>query len=287
MSNIRIGNEHLSVEVSALGAEMQSLTTRDGRDWLWNGDAAFWTGRSPILFPIVGKAPEDHVSIEGARYPMAQHGFARRSEFALVESGDDFCRFELAAGQATRSIYPFDFLLSVEHRVEGAAVAVTAEVTNRDHRPMPFGIGFHPAFLWPLPGCEGQEHTIRLDSGGAPALARLEGGLVDPEPLPSPFVDGVLTLDRGRFTGDTMIFLDGAGAGLRYGAEGAEVHLTWENLPNLAFWTKQAEAPFICLEPWHGTAAAVGRGDGIEERPSTVLLGPGATGRYGFRAEVG
>ena len=286
MSNITIGNEHLSVEVASLGAEMQSLTTRDGREFLWHGDGAFWTGRSPILFPIVGKAPDDHVSIEGVRYPMGQHGFARRSEFTLVDSGSDFCRFELASGEATRARYPFDFVLSLEHRVEGKAVVVTAEVTNRDHRPMPYGIGFHPAFLWPLPGCEGQEHTIRLDSGGAPALAGLDGGFVDPTPRPSPFVDGVLALERGRFTGDTMIFLDGAGAGLRYGAAGAEVHLTWENLPNLALWTKQADAPFICLEPWHGTAAAVGRGDAIEERPSTVVLGPGATGRYGIRAEI-
>lgn len=287
MSNIRIGNEHLSVEVSALGAEMQVLRTRDGRDWLWNGDAAFWTGRSPILFPIVGKALEDQVSIGGVRYPMGQHGFARRSEFALVESGSDFCRFELAASAQSRASYPFEFLLSIEHRVVGRAVEVTAEVSNRDTRPMPYGIGFHPAFVWPLPGCEGQEHTILLDNGGAPALARLEGGLVDPRPLPSPFVEGALLLEREAFSGDTMIFLEGAGTGLRYAADDAEVHLTWENLPNLAFWSKQADAPFLCLEPWHGTAAAVGRGDGIAERPSTVVLGAGEMGRYRFVAEVG
>lgn len=286
MGNLTIGNAHLSVEVSAMGAEMQSLTTRDGREWLWHGDGAFWTGRSPILFPIVGKAPEDHVSIEGRRYPMAQHGFARRSEFTLAASGEDFCRFELAATAATRTVYPFDFLLSVEHRVEGSAVAVTAEVTNRDQRPMPFGIGFHPAFLWPLPGCEGLDHTIWLDNGASPPLARLVDGLVDPQPRPSPFADGALLLERADFTGDTMIFLQGAGSGLIYGAGDAAVQLRWENLPNLAFWTKEG-APFICLEPWHGTAAAVGRGDGIEVRPSTVVLEPGEAGRYGFRAEVG
>lgn len=286
MGNYTIGNEHLSVEVSALGAEMQALTTRDGREWLWHGDEAFWTGRSPILFPIVGKAPADHVSIEGVRYPMAQHGFARRSEFALVDSGGDFCRFELAANAQSRAVYPFEFVLSIEHRVVGSAVAVTAEVTNRDRRPMPYGIGFHPAFVWPLPGCEGLDHMIWLDNGASPPLARLVDGLVDPQPMPSPFVDGALLLERADFTGDTMIFLEGAGSGLIYGAGDAAVQLRWENLPNLAFWTKDG-APFLCLEPWHGTAAAVGRGDGIEVRPSTVVLGPGETGRYRFVAEVG
>ena len=53
-SSIRIGNQHLTVDVSSLGAEMQALATIDGLSWLWKGDAAYWTGRSPILFPIVG-----------------------------------------------------------------------------------------------------------------------------------------------------------------------------------------------------------------------------------------
>ena len=79
MSTVRIANEHLSVEIAPLGAEMQSLVTSDGENWLWNGDAAFWTGRAPVLFPMVGRAPDDHVQIEGQRYPMSQHGCARRS----------------------------------------------------------------------------------------------------------------------------------------------------------------------------------------------------------------
>ena len=65
---MRIGNDEMSVEVSPLGAEMQAVATSDGRNWLWNGDAAFWGGRSPVLFPMVGKAPNDKVTIEGKAY---------------------------------------------------------------------------------------------------------------------------------------------------------------------------------------------------------------------------
>eukprot|EP01035_Chromulina_nebulosa_P055324 gene55324-75818_t len=92
---IQIENAFLSVTVSALGAEMQSLKTSDGRDWLWNGDPAWWTGRSPILFPIVGKAPDDTLAVNGKTYPMAQHGIARRSEFALLEHTATSCRHQL------------------------------------------------------------------------------------------------------------------------------------------------------------------------------------------------
>lgn len=285
MTNTGIGNEQLRVEVSPLGSEMQSMVTSDGASWLWHGDAAFWGGRSPVLFPMVGRAPDDQVSIEGTRFPMGQHGFARRSQFTLAAKGADFCRFELASGTASHSIFPFEFLLVLEHRVEGRGVTVTAEVSNRDHRPMPFGIGFHPAFVWPLPGCEGQVHSVTLDNGGAPDLARLSGGLVMPEKLPSPFRDGVMVLESDLFEADAMLFPDGAGAGCRYGAGSKEIRLTWENLPNFAIWSKP-RAPFVCLEPWHGTAAEVNGSDDLAERPYADVLGPGATGRYSFRVEL-
>ena len=285
MGNIRIGNEHVAVEVSPMGSEMQSIVTSDGQSWLWDGDAAFWGGRSPVLFPMVGRAPDDHVSIDGIRYPMGQHGFARRSEFVLADSGADFCRFELRTSSASRSIFPFEFLLALEHRVEGRAVVVTAEVSNIDHRPMPFGIGFHPAFAWPLPGCEGLEHRVTLENGGEPELIRLSGGLVKPEPLPSPFKAGRLVLEHGLFDADAMLFPEGAGAGCVYAAGQKAIRFTWENLPNFALWSKPG-APFVCLEPWRGTAAEVGGSDELAERPYGDVLGPGATGRYGFRVEL-
>ncbi|KKC41036.1 aldose epimerase [Devosia epidermidihirudinis] len=285
MKLTRIDNEFLSVEISPMGSEMQSITTSDGHSWLWDGDAAFWSGRSPVLFPMVGKAPGDHVRIDGQRYPMGQHGFARRSEFTLAEFGADFCRFELRASPTSRTIFPFDFALSLEHRVVGRAVKVTAEVQNLDHRPLPFGIGFHPAFVWPLPGCAGLEHVVTLDSGASPDLVRLSGGLVQPQKLASPFVDGRLVLEPELFDADAMLFPDGAGAGLRYSAGDKAIHFTWENLPNLALWSKPG-APFVCLEPWHGTAAEVGGSDALEDRPYSEVLGPGATGRYAFTAEL-
>lgn len=286
MQLTRISNGEVTVDVSALGAEMQSIQTRDGRHWLWHGDATFWTGRSPILFPIVGRAPNDTITIAGERYQMSQHGFARRSNFALVVEESDRVVYRLEASEASKALFPFDFRLDVEHRVEGRSVVVTAEVTNRDTRIMPFGIGFHPAFAWPLPGSGTEPHWVVLENGGAPELRRLSGGLVNPEGLPSPFRDGELVLDKSLFEDDAMIFPEGAGAGLRYGPKaGPGIRFRWENLPNLALWTKPG-AGFICLEPWHGMAAEVGGSDDLAERPYSELLGPGASARYGFSAEL-
>jgi len=286
MQLTRIANDQITVDIAALGAEMQSIQTRDGRHWLWHGDATYWTGRSPVLFPIVGKAPNDTVTVDGRPFQMSQHGFARRSNFTLVVEESDRCVYRLTASEASRAMYPFDFQLDVEHRVEGRAVVVSASVTNRDHQVMPFGIGFHPAFAWPLPGADGQAHGIELDEGGAPDLHRLSRGLVIPEPSPSPFQNGRLTLDPALFAADAMLFPKGAGAGLVYGPDsGPSVHFTWENLPNLALWSKPG-AGFICLEPWHGTAAEVGGSEELSERPHSELLGPGASARYSFKAQL-
>ncbi|SER05522.1 aldose 1-epimerase family protein [Thalassovita taeanensis] len=276
----QISNEQLSVSVSALGAEMQSLQDARGRDYLWHGDAAYWGGRSPILFPIVGRAPDDTITVEGHSALMAQHGFARRSLFTLRDAGRNYCTHAMTDSAATRAVYPFAFRLSVTHRVRGAGVRISARVENLDTRPMPFGLGFHPAFCWPLPGCEGQPHRIMLNNAAAPDMARLRGGLLPAAHHPSPFENGVLTLDQSLFAEDAMIFPEGAGTGLTYGAgTGTTLRFAFENLPNLALWTKPG-APFICIEPWHGMAAREGASGEISERPYSVLLPAGAVQEF-------
>ncbi len=280
-----IANAHLSIDVSSLGAEMQAVTTSDGRSWLWNGDPAWWNGRSPILFPMVGKAPNDTVTIDGKTYAMGQHGFARKSEFTLTASETASCRFELPASEATLAVYPFAFMLAVTYALDGRKLRVVAEVENRDARPMPFGFGFHPAFVWPLPGAEGKPHTITLANGAEPGMVRLDGGLIRPERLGSPFRAGRLVLDPAQFDDDAMIFPDGAGAGLTYAAEGGPaLGFAFENLPNLALWQKPG-APYICIEPWHGTAALRGGSDDLADRPYSTVLASGEGARFAFGVE--
>lgn len=278
----RIENDLLSIDISSLGAEMQAITTRDGAQWLWNGDAAFWTGRSPVLFPIVGKAPDDTLLIDGKPHAMAQHGFARRREFSLAAASDTLCRYSLQASDETRAVYPFDFLLSVEHSLDGPTLTVAAEVENRGRTAMPFGFGFHPAFAWPLPGAAGKPHVVMLDNAGEPQRQPLEKGLLSQDRTPSPFAAGRLVLSPDLFVDDALVFPEGAGSGLTFQAEGGPaLAFRFENLPNLALWTKPG-APFLCVEPWHGTAAEYGGSGELKDRPYTTVLAAGARARFAF-----
>lgn len=283
---IRIASDQLAVEVSTLGAEMQSLRTADGRDFLWNGDAAWWTGRSPILFPIVGKAPDDRLAVNGKTYPMAQHGIARRREFAIIEQTATSCRHELLSSPETREVYPFDFRLVLEHALDGNRLSVNATVRNTGEALLPFGIGFHPAFLWPLPGAGGKPHEVILDNGAEPGVIQLDGGLIGKMLPTSPFKAGRLTLKPDLFANDALIFPEDAGTGLTFQAEGGPaLQFTFENLPNIALWQKPG-APFLCIEPWHGMAAHAGGTAELVERPYTVSLPAGEEMRFGFTVEI-
>ncbi|MBW8735009.1 MAG: hypothetical protein JF571_12030, partial [Asticcacaulis sp.] len=170
--------------------------------------------------------------------------------------------------------------------IDGRTLTVSAEVENRDTRPMPFGLGYHPAFVWPLPGAAGRPHTITLDNGAEPAWVGLDDGLLTSEMQASPFKAGKLTLDAGLFEANALVFPEGAGTGLTYAAEGGPaLAFSFENLPNLALWQKPG-APFICVEPWHGMAALSGGSDDLAKRPYSVVLEPENTARFAFSVTV-
>ena len=285
MTTAFLHNDMLNLEVAALGAEMQFLRTADGDNLLWHGDAAFWTGRAPVLFPIVGRAVDDTVEVEGKSAHMPQHGFARRSLFALEQHSPTMCRHLLTDTEETRKVYPFAFALRLTHELIGTTLHITAEVQNEDTRPMPFGFGFHPAFCWPLPNAAGVPHRITLAGGGSPDKRAIEHGLLRPEPLAGPFVDGDLVLRKELFNDGALVFPNSTDA-LRYGPKsGLALDFQFENLPDLALW-QPVGAPFICVEPWHGTASYIADGAEISQRPNAIILAPREVSTFRYSVTV-
>ncbi|MEQ6204206.1 aldose 1-epimerase family protein [Sulfitobacter sp. HNIBRBA2951] len=281
MTLIHLTSQDLHLAVAPMGAEMQYLRTAAGDDLLWDGDAAFWTGRAPVLFPIVGRAAEDMIAVGDHAAPMPQHGFARRSAFEVEAQTASMCRHILRANADTRKVYPFEFALRITHELAGATLRVRAEVTNDDTQPMPFGFGYHPAFRWPLPNAEGRDHHVTLAQGGTPDMRALDDGLLKPTPIAGPFTDGDLVLRDGLFANGALVFPNGADA-LRYGPKGGpSLDFAFHNLPDLALW-RPVGAPFLCIEPWHGTASYVGDGPQIAERPNSITLAAGQSVSFGY-----
>src|ERR687892_746304 len=99
--SVTISSPQLRAEISADGAELVRLQDEQGRDLLWNGDPAFWAGRSPLLFPVVGRVRNDRIRVDGLEYELPKHGFARISRFEAAEIDPSRCLFRLDSDERT------------------------------------------------------------------------------------------------------------------------------------------------------------------------------------------
>src|SRR5271166_462173 len=98
---IEISSGDAVARIALRGAELKSWSV-SGRELIWRGDENFWTDSAPILFPVVGWT-RDGIVVEGQRYPLGLHGFARAQDFVIAEQELDRVVFRLAASQATRA----------------------------------------------------------------------------------------------------------------------------------------------------------------------------------------
>lgn len=270
-----IRNEALSVAISTRGAELQSIRTADGEEWLWQGDERFWTGRAPVLFPVIGRSPGGHVLIDGAPFPMESHGFARGSEFAVSEQSPTSCAMTLTASATTRACFPFDFSMRISFALCAATLVVRADVTNEGAVAMPFCIGFHPAFRWRMPGAGEAEHRIVLDGAGDLAHRRLDAdGLVTGTNEPSLFRSGTLVLDPGHFGAGALILESGADdLAVSYAAGRQEIRLMCHDVTHLGIWSILG-AEFVCIEPFWGSPAVAGGSNELGRRAGAQQLRP-------------
>ena len=150
--------------VTTKGGELISFKDGEGRERIWQGDPKYWTGRNPLLFPVVGNLKEGKIKINGETYSMNRHGFAREREFVITEQAEDLVVMELRADEDTLKKYPFNFKLQVCHRLEDSGFVTSFEIVNLDKKEMPFCIGAHTAFCCPI--CESgtsEDSDILLD----------------------------------------------------------------------------------------------------------------------------
>ena len=280
-------NSYLEAEVSEMGAELVTLRDAAGRDYLWDGDPSFWKGRAPLLFPIVGKVPDDRLLVDGKAYPMRQHGLARISPFALIARDETSCAYRLDASEASRQSYPFDFRLDVRYALVGAALTIEAEVANRGGVPMPVSFGFHPALRWPLPGGgEKEQHALVFSEVENAPVRRLTTGLLRPEVFPTPIVGRHLALSEALFVRD-VLFLDRVRSrAVEYRSPlGSRVRVSFPGMPHLGLWSK-AGAGFLCIEPWQGYAAPMSFSDELCTKPGGVEIEAGKSRSFVMSLEI-
>lgn len=290
---IIISEGDLTAEIAPLGAELQSLAHDGHGALLWDGDPAFWTGRAPVLFPIVGSLAGDSYRYDGRSYTLPKHGFARRSLFTPVSATPSSATLRLEASDETRAHYPFDFRLDMHFALAGQALTMEACLTNTGAKALPASFGFHPALRWPLPyGAPRAEHRIRFAEAEPEPIRRIDAsGLVRPASEATPVEGRELLLRDALFEDDALIFDRPHSRSLVYGAPGSPaLEIDYPDMPQLGIWMKPG-AGYVCIEPWQGTSDPQGFAGDIFEKPGIVALAPGEerrfTMRIALRAEFG
>ena len=218
-----IRNEKVELCVDTHAAEMHSFRRTDNQyEYLWQGDKEYWAGRNPVLFPQVSSTKDKKNIIYGKEYPMGNHGFARNSEFTLVDQDDDSLTLVLEDNEETIKQYPYSFSLYVNYRLVEESVVISYRIVNRNDEVMPFGFGLHPAFNCPKDFVDtyitfDEKETLEVNNE---LFEKYHTYKYDP----NPFKSAVLNTN------------------------GHHLRLDFEGYDILAVWSPFA--PFVCIEPW-------------------------------------
>jgi len=283
-----ISSGKLTAGITPAGAELQHLTTSDGRELLWGGDPSYWTGRAPVLFPVIGMLAGGGYRLDGKSYAMPKHGFARHSTFDIAQRAANAVTLRLSASDATRALYPFEFQLDIRFSLAGSTLTVAALIANAGDASMPASFGFHPALRWPLPyGEPRSEHWLRFAADEPAPVRRIDhAGLLLPGAEQTPVVGNSLLLRDELFIADALIFDRLASRRVTYGAQRSpKIEIDFADFPMLGVWTKPG-AEFICIEPWQGLSDPVGFVDDIRKKPGIIEIAPGASKQFAMQISL-
>jgi len=255
----QLKNDLLTLEFTTMGAELISVV-KNGIDYLWDGNSEFWTGRSPVLFPIVGALAEGKYFYKEKCYELPQHGFARRLNFEMFMQNDHEIWFRLKSNAKTKANYPFDFELRIGYLLKKDKVVVKWEVENNGNEVMPFSIGAHPAFM---AGPELDDYSLQFkkNTGVETLIFNPNGNFIDIEKGKEEIIENLpfLPLSKDLFEEYPTIILENeTEIMLRSYTHDCEVEVSFEGFPYVGIWSpinsQNEVAPFVCIEPWFGIA---------------------------------
>jgi galactose mutarotase-like enzyme len=286
MSDIRhtLRSDLISATILARGAELCSLKTADGLELLWQAGPE-WPRHSPLLFPIIGEVKNEQIRVRGKVYRMQRHGFARDHDFTFTDRSPQSCRLVQADTAETRAHFPFAYRLILKYELRDADLVITMAIANPNDEVLPCSIGGHPALYWPLlPGLPKESYRLTFSADEPAPIRRLrKDGLLLPDSKPTPIRGRVLDLSKGLFDDDAVILDQPASTSVRYAADkGPAIEVSWEGFRQLGIWSKPGDAPFLCIEPWHGFASPIDFDGEFTDKPGLMHIPPGEAREFRY-----
>ncbi len=281
------------MKIALKGAEMLSFS-KDGKEYIWQGDPQVWKSSAPVLFPAIGALKDGGATISGEWYAVPRHGFVRSKAFEVTAQGEDFVTLTTRDDEQTRKVFPFSFALNVTYRFVDEGFETKFTVENGSDKTMPFLIGGHPGFICPMNEGEvfedyllhfEKEETVGTSLCNNNPAHNLDGT----EPVDFGVDKRTLKLDYSAFDRlDTYILsgLNSRAVDLIHKATGKGLRFSFD-MEVLAIWTcPDKHAPYLCIEPWQGSPAYANETGRFEDKPYHVELAPGQSYTCGYRMEI-
>ncbi len=254
---ITIQNDKLRATFNNLGAELVSLINIEtGKEIMWSGNPDFWSGISPVLFPIIGALKNEQYIIENQTYELPRHGFARRRIFAVKESSENEVVFELTSDEESLKIYPFQFSLEIKYTLAANKLTVDYLVKNLSQKQMYFSLGAHPGFAIDTEnGLNYNDYEIAFSNDDELQIHPLADNLISNQTKTIDLENKVLPLSYELFSKDALVMTNMRSKELilRNNKNHHKLIFTFSNFPYFGIWAAK-NADFVCLEPWQGIA---------------------------------
>lgn len=285
---IKITSKSNSAVLGLEGAQLNSLV-KDGREYLWQGDAQYWSGQAPVCFPIVGVLADGKAKAFGKPCEMKRHGVARINPFDVFEQHKNSVTFIQKSSENTKKQFPFDYELKIKYTIVGDTVTNEYIITNTGSEKMPFVIGGHPAFNCPL--CEDEEfedYKVVFDKPISKPCLRPDHhtGLVDVSKKYDVMKGtDTLNLKHNLFEeNDALIFENcQAKSATLTGKNGKGIKIEFQDMNNLLVWSAVGNAPFVALEPWTGISNCSDEDEIFENKRGMTVLEPDETVSFKFK----
>ncbi len=252
----KIDSKFLKVEINSMGAELWSVVNKnDGIEHLWQGDRAVWARRSPILFPYCGRLKDNKYNVGGEVYKGSLHGFARDYEHEVFRCTSDSIVFVLCSNEQTIRLYPYEFKLYTEYRLEGNSLHCSFKVENTNDYEMPFSIGYHTGLMCPFDNTKSIEnYSLVFEKKETPVelLCNEEGFLSGKKKIFFNNEDTINLYDGFFKNSFVLTSLESDYISIVEKRTGNYVKVGIKNFPYVVLWSAPGAVKFVCIEPCYG-----------------------------------
>lgn len=278
-----LDNGVLFVRVSSIGGQLLSVK-KDGKEYLWQGDPAFWEDRAPNLFPYIARLTKGTYTVHGKEYHLPIHGFLPAAEMKAEVQEESLLVLRLDADESTLACYPFVFTLRIRYELNQDTLRIAYEVENGGTEDMYFGIGGHPGFQAPLEdGLSFEDYFLEFESegqSGTDAQTPVRIGFsptcfLNGKDEPWPLEKGCrIPLRHDLFDDDAIVLSHTPKTVvLRSEKGGRGVRVRFPQMPYIGFWhAVKKPAPYVCIEPWSSLPSRQDVVEELSEQPGLIHL---------------